>query len=116
MAIDYCRMRATATRLLKENGAEHPFTRGATVSREAGKEVRQAEQNGTVIGVITEYKPSEIDGSLILGGDVLLVATYETEIRVDDRIEVNGKKYRVVHPHPVMPGPILICYRAQLRA
>ncbi|WP_025118796.1 MULTISPECIES: hypothetical protein [unclassified Serratia (in: enterobacteria)] len=116
MAIDYRRMRATATRLLKENGAEHPFTRGATVSREAGKEVRQAEQNGTVIGVITEYKPSEIDGSLILGGDVLLVATYETEIRVDDRIEVNGKKYRVVHPHPVMPGPILICYRAQLRA
>ncbi|CAI1683721.1 hypothetical protein [Serratia fonticola] len=116
MSIDYRRMRATATRLLTQNGAEHPFTRGATVSREAGREVRQTEQNGTVIGVITEYKPSEIDGSLVLGGDVLLVATYETEIRIDDRIEVDGKKYRVVHPHPVKPGSILICYRAQLRA
>lgn len=116
MAIDYRRMRATATRLLTANGAEHPFTRGGTVSREAGKEVRHPAQNGIVIGVITEYKPSEIDGSLIQGGDVLLVATYETEIRIDDRIEVDGKKYRVVHPHPVKPGSILIGYRAQLRA
>lgn len=116
MGIDYRRMRATATRLLTANGAEHPFTRGSTVSREAGKEVRHPEQNGTVIGVITEYKPSEVDGSLIQGGDVLFVATYETEIRIDDRIEVDGKKYRVVHPHPVKPGPTLICYRAQLRA
>ncbi|MEX3004223.1 hypothetical protein [Serratia fonticola] len=116
MAIDYRRMRATATRLLTQNGAEYPHARGGTISRVAGKEVREPEQHGTVIGVKTEYKPGEIDGSLIQGGDILLVATCETEIRLDDWIEVDGKKYRVVHPHPVKPGPILICYKAQLRA
>ncbi|MFC0225679.1 hypothetical protein [Serratia aquatilis] len=116
MAIDYQATQERTTRTLKANGAEYPFTRGGTVSRVAGKEVREPEERGIVIGVRAEFKPGEIDGSLIQSGDVLLVATCETEIRIDDRIEVDGKKYRVVHPHPVKPGPILICYRAQLRA
>lgn len=116
MAIDYLGAQKRATHTLTENGSEYPHTRGGIVSRIAGKEVREPEVNGTVIGVKTEYKPNEIDGTLIQGGDVQLVATHEMEIRIDDWIEVDGKKYRVVHPHPVKPGSILICYRAQLRA
>ncbi|BEN01119.1 hypothetical protein LL394_004801 [Serratia marcescens] len=116
MAINYTRMRATATRLLTENGQKRVLTRGGKVTRVNGKEVRLPDEKADVIGVVTEYKPGEIDGTLIQNGDVLLVATYQTEIRIDDRIEIDGKKYRVVHPHPVKPAAVLICYRAQLRA
>lgn len=116
MAINYIRMRATATRLLTGNGQTCALTRGGKVTRVNGKEVRSPDESADVIGVVTEYKPGEIDGTLIQNGDVLLVATYQTDIRIDDRIEIDGKKYRVVNPHPVKPAAVLICYRAQLRA
>lgn len=116
MAINYIRMRATATRLLTENGQTRALTRGGKVTRVNGKEVRSPDESADVIGVVTEYKPGEIDGTLIQNGDVLLVATYQTEIRIDDRIDIDGKKYRVVNPHPVKPAAVLICYRAQLRS
>lgn len=116
MAINYLRMRATATRLLTENGAPHSWTRGETVTRVNGREVTTPGELGTVVGVVTAYDPKEIDGTLIQKGDVLLVATYQTEISIDDRIEIDGKKYRVINPHPVKPSTVLICYRVQLRA
>lgn len=91
MAINYTRMRATATRLLTENGQKRELIRGGKVTRVNGKEVRLPDEKADVIGVVTEYKPGEIDGTLIQNGDVLLVATYQTEIRIDDRIEIDGK-------------------------
>lgn len=117
MPIDYRRMRATATRLLTENGKIYPLTRGGTTTRDQfGKEVTTPAVNGTVTGVITEYSAREIDGSLIATGDKKLAATFETEVRIDDRIEIDGKKWRVVQPNPVKPTDVLISYNIQLRA
>jgi len=117
MPIDYRRMRATATRLLTENGKIYPLTRGGTTTRDQfGKEVTTPAVNGTVTGVITEYSAREIDGSLIATGDKKLAATFETEVRIDDRIEIDGKKWRVVQPNPVKPADVLISYNIQLRA
>ncbi|MEB5748430.1 hypothetical protein MXF13_00820 [Leclercia adecarboxylata] len=70
----------------------------------------------TVTGVVTEYSSREIDGSLIATGDKKLSATFETEVRIDDRIEIDGKKWRVVQPNPVKPADVLISYNIQLRA
>ncbi len=117
MPIDYRRIRATATRLLTENGKIYPLTRGGTTTRDQfGKEVTTPAVNGTVTGVITEYSAREIDGSLIATGDKKLAATFETEVRIDDRIEIDGKKWRVVQPNPVKPADVLISYNIQLRA
>ena len=54
--------------------------------------------------------------SLIATGDKKLAATFETEVRIDDRIEIDGKKWRVVQPNPVKPADVLISYNIQLRA
>lgn len=115
MAINYLRMRDTTTRLLTENGQAHTLTRGGNVIRVNGKEVYQPAEIASVTGVMTEYRPGEIDGTLIQSGDALLVATSQTEIRIDDRIAIDGKKYRVINPHPVKPAAVIICYRVQLR-
>ncbi|MFT0941693.1 hypothetical protein ACMGLT_10570 [Enterobacter hormaechei] len=117
MAIDYRRMRATATRLLKDNGKSYQLTRGGTTTRDQhGKEVTTPGITATVTGVITEYSSREIDGSMIATGDKKLAATFETEVRIDDRIEIDGKKWRVVQPNPVKPADVLISYNIQLRA
>ncbi|WP_333893343.1 hypothetical protein [Atlantibacter subterraneus] len=117
MPIDYRRMRATATRLLTENGKTYQLTRGGgTVRDQFGKEVTTPTVTATVTGVITEYAPREIDGSLIVTGDRRMAATAETEVRIDDRIEIDGKKWRVVQPNPVKPADVLISYNIQLRA
>lgn len=116
MAINYLRMRATATRLLTENGAQYTLTRGGAVQRdENGREVKTPAVSATVTGVITEYQPREIDNSLVLTGDIKLTATYETEIRIDDLIVIDGRTYRVEQPNPVKPGKVLISYKVQLR-
>ncbi len=113
----YRRMRNTATRLLTENGKAYPLTRGGTTIRDQyGKEVTTPAVTGAVTGVITEYSSREIDGSLIATGDKKLAATAETEVRIDDRIEIDGKAWRVVQPNPVKPADVLISYNIQLRA
>ncbi|EKM5720980.1 hypothetical protein WIC93_09775 [Enterobacter cloacae] len=117
MPIDYRRMRATATRLLTENGKTYQLTRGgSTVRDQFGKEVTTPTTIATVTGVITEYSSREIDGSLIATGDKKLAATYETEVRIGDIIDINGQKWRVVQPNPVKPADVLISYNIQLRA
>ncbi|WP_140920997.1 hypothetical protein [Limnobaculum xujianqingii] len=116
MAIDYRRMRATATRLLTENGAEYVVTRKGGVSVIGGVEHHKDDQAFNAIGVRTDYKPSEIDGSVIINGDVRIVFTAETELQIGDLVLVDGKQYRIVEPNPVKPASLLICYRTQLRA
>ncbi|MCV2684316.1 hypothetical protein KVN08_16720 [Enterobacter hormaechei] len=117
MAIDYRRMRATATRLLTESGKAYQLTRGGTTTRDQyGKEVITEPISATVTGVITEYSTREIDGSLIATGDKKLAATFETEVRIGDLIDIDGKMWRVVQPNPVKPADVLISYNIQLRA
>ncbi|MCE9913731.1 hypothetical protein LZ642_19310, partial [Hafnia paralvei] len=70
----------------------------------------------SVNGIITQYRLNEIDGTLIQGGDIQLTATAEVEIIIDDRIEVDGKRYRVIAPNPVKPANTLLLYKPQLRA
>jgi len=110
-------MRATATRLLTKNGKAYPLTRGGdTIRDQFGKEVTTPAITATVTGVITEYSSREIDGSLIATGDKKLAATFETVVRINDRIEIDGKNWRVVQPNPVKPADMVISYNIQLRA
>lgn len=116
MAINYPRMRATATRLITENGIACQLTRGGGIEFICGIEVDIPLEVHTIIGVISSYSPSEIDGTLIQNGDVKMSATTDIEIRIGDLIMVDGKKHRVIKPNPVKPAALLICYKPQLRA
>lgn len=116
MAINYPRMRATSTRLLKENGMEFPVKRKGTVTVIGGIEHREPDKTFTAVGVRTDYKPGEIDGTVIINGDVRIVFTADPELRTGDMVDLEGKWYRVVQPNPVKPAHLVLCYRAQLRA
>lgn len=116
MAIDYRRMKATATRLITENGTSYDITRKGSVSVVGGIEHHDDELLFNAIGVKTDYQLSEIDGTNILNGDIQIAFTADADLAIGDRVDVDGIKYRIVKPNPVKPATILICYKAQLRA
>lgn len=116
MPVNYLRMKATSTRLLKENGAEYPVKRKGTVTVIGGIEHAEPDKAFTATGVRTDYEPGEIDGTVIVNGDVRIVFTADAELRTGDMVNVDGKWHRIEKPNPVKPASVLLLYRAQLRA
>lgn len=116
MPISYPRMRATAKRLLTGNGTIWKVTRPGKVEVIAGVEHARPDTHFDAIGVRSDYKPAEVDGSLIIGGDVRIVFTADQVLLVGDLVDIDGKPYRIVNPNPVKPADLVLCYRAQLRA
>lgn len=115
MAINYQRMRATAKRMLTQNGTTFSGHRPGKIERVDGEEIETPDTLISVVGVQTSYKPHEIDGKTILTGDKQIVATADTEVRVGDILMLDGQRWRVENPWPVKPATLLICYRIQLR-
>lgn len=116
MAIDYARMKQTATRLLTENGIKRDFIRPGGVVRVNGVETKVPDTTYQVAGgVITSWNPREIDGKTILSGDRKLVCTSDIDIKVGDRLVDGSEVWRVENPNPVKPAAIVLCYKLQLR-
>lgn len=115
MAINYQRMRATAKRLLTENGTKYTGVRPGGIQRIEGEEVEIPDTVLNIIGVQTEYKPVEIDGKVILTGDKQIVSTADNEVRVGDLFDIDGQRWRVENPWPVKPAMLVLCYKVQLR-
>lgn len=116
MAIDYQRMLARTTRMLRQYGATYNVTRKGSVTVIGGVEHKTEAVRFTAVGVKTEYAPGEIDGTVIINGDVQIVFTAEQEMKIGDLSDVDGVSHRVVKPNPVKPGAVVLCYKAQLRA
>ncbi|HFV9215007.1 TPA: hypothetical protein ACIAHZ_004393 [Enterobacter roggenkampii] len=116
MAINYQRMQATTTRMLKQNGIAHNVTRKGTLIVIGGVEHRSEDIQFIATGVKTDYAPGEIDGTVIENGDIRIVFTAEKEIKIGDVVDIDGTAYRVVKPNPVKPAVLVLCYKAQLRA
>lgn len=115
MAIDYLRMRATAKRLLSQNGTKFSGVRPGGVVRIDGEEVEIPDLSITITGVQTAYKPYEIAGKNILSGDKQIVATADVEVKTGDLFMLDGQNWRVENPWPVKPAMLVLCYRLQLR-
>lgn len=115
MAIDYRRMKKTATRLVTGAGRDWTITRKGEVRMVRGVEVTDPDEVLMATGVRTEYALREIDGVRVLTGDLRIVFTADVELRLGDLVAVDGQQYRIVAPNPVKPADELICYRAQLR-
>ena len=69
-----------------------------------------------VTGVKVQYKPHDIDGTLILATDIKMVFSPATVIQKGDRVFVDGVWLRVQEPNPIKPAELVICYQSQLRA
>ena len=115
MPIDYLRMQARTTRMLRQNGALYNVTRKGSVTV-IGVEHKTEEVRFTAVGVKTEYAPGEIDGTVIVNGDVRIVFTAEQEIKIGDVVDIDGTAHRVIKPSPAKPASLVLCYKAQLRA
>ncbi|WP_231398221.1 hypothetical protein [Photorhabdus temperata] len=111
----YPRMRKTADKLIKKYGMEFELLRKGKIKVINGIEHYEPDRSFKPIGIKTDYKANEIDGKLILAGDIRIVFTGETEIKLGDIVTVDNDKYRVVNNNPSKPAETLICYRAQLR-
>ncbi|MFZ5050008.1 hypothetical protein ACOY5N_03135 [Enterobacter kobei] len=116
MAINYQRMQARTTRMLKQNGVAYNVTRKGSVTVIGGVEHKTEEVRFTAVGVKTEYAAGEIDGTVIVNGDVQIVFTAEQEVKIGDVVDIDGTANRVVKPNPVKPAVLVLCYKAQLRA
>lgn len=115
MAINYLKMRATATRLLTENGKKFNGHRPGTTTRVEGDEVITDESPLTITGVLATYKPHQIDGKTILTGDMQLTCTYAVPVKVGDIFQIEGQNWRVENPWPSKPADVLLCYKMQMR-
>ncbi|MCC8375785.1 hypothetical protein CKY10_22405 [Photorhabdus sp. HUG-39] len=115
MAKFYPQMRKTADKLIKKYGMEFDLLRKGKIKVVNGIEYYDPNSSFKATGVKTDYRADEIDGQLILAGDIRIVFTGETEIKVGDVVTVDNDKYRVISNNPSKPAETLICYRAQLR-
>lgn len=115
MAIDYIKMRRTATRLLTENGMQYSAVRPGGVDRVDGEEIIRPPVEFTLTGVLVSYKPAQIDGKNILTGDQQLTVTAALPVTVGDIVVIDGNQCRVVNPWPDKPASTVLCYKLQLR-
>lgn len=114
----YQRGHHAALRMLKKYGASYQVKRDGKywVDDDTGKEHHEEETQFLATGVKVQYKPSDIDGTLILSTDIRMVFSPEMVIQKGDRVLVDGLWLRVQEPNPIKPAELVICYQSQLRA
>ncbi|WP_336192893.1 hypothetical protein [Providencia stuartii] len=114
----YQRGYQTALRMLKKYGASYPVKRDGKhwVDDDTGKEHHDPETEFFATGVKVQYKPSDIDGTLILSTDIKMVFSPEAAIQKGDQVLIDGVWLRVQEPNPIKPADLVICYQSQLRA
>lgn len=114
----YQRGYQTALRMLKKYGASYQMKRDGRhwVDDETGKEHHEPETRFSAIGVKVQYKPRDIDGTLILSTDIKMVFSPEVAIHKGDHVLVDDVWLRVHEPNPIKPAELVICYQSQLRA
>lgn len=112
---NYIRLRDNATKAIRRNGMEYQLVRGG-VELVKGREVVIPDNRHFVSGLKSDYKPEEINGSLVMTGDVRLILTAEFDIKVGDRMTVDGVDYRIFQTNPIKPADIVLFYKPQLRS
>lgn len=119
--MDYSKAKQTAMRMISKNGMTYQVVRGGGVEIVNGIEQTKEDETFEIKGVRFSYGPrqtqypSELTSSLIQAGDVKLMCTADSEIKVGDFVIMNGQKWRVVSPNPFQPADIVIYYELQLR-
>lgn len=99
------------------NGKEYNFfTDQGTKRIVGGVEVEIEREKIPIRGVIRAAKMRDIDGEGVMAGDWLGFFEADTEIKKGYAICINGERYIVTDPRPVMPdGENVVAYRPVMR-
>lgn len=112
---NYAGLKRKVNPLIKKFGMTVTVTRPGTVDRVDGDEVVIPATSFDVIGLREEYKPSEIDGTRIVAGDVKFLCQAVKHVKVGDLVSLNGTDYRVINPNPLQPAGATMLFQLQLR-
>lgn len=112
---NYTGLKRKVNPLIKKYGMTVKVTRPGAVDRVDGEEVVIPPTSFDVIGLREEYKPSEIDGTRIVAGDVKFLCQAVKPVQIGDLISLNGTDYRVVNPNPLQPAGTTMLFQLQLR-
>lgn len=112
---NYAGLKRKVNPRIKKFGMTVTVTRPGSVDRVDGEEVVIPPTSFDVIGLREEYKPSEIDGTCIVAGDVKFLCQAVEQLRVGDLVNLNGTDYRVVNPNPLQPAGTTMLFQLQLR-
>ena len=117
--MDYQSLRATAQRLIDENGQDVTLTRstGGVFDHGAGEYTTpQTVTQVATRGVVLDYPTGLIDGTRVLTGDRRALLIPSVEIMDTDALTfADGTKYRIVRLERVAPAGTTLYYEAQVR-
>ena len=114
------RMRKTATRLLdkfdESDGRIKLVRKGIpTWDDDAGEFLPGIDTTIDLVGITVNFEDSEVNNTTILSGDVKVVVTSKEQIKLNDKLLIDGVEWSVVsEPKPNYTG-IPICYMVQAR-
>lgn len=118
MAIDYGRMRATATRLLTENGKDFMLTRysGGTTSAD-GSDAQGAPSDHVITGVTVPWSDSQLNSSTVQADDIQLkIEATKFLPAKGDKVDIDGRLLSVVGIDIKKPADTSLAYFLQLRS
>jgi hypothetical protein len=127
MSTFYDDMAATAQEMLGEFGQPATLTRHASGYDPATSQTTAGDVSldvsATGAGVTLDYRAAEIDGTLVLAGDVRLYLSARAQGGVPmpapipgDTVSVAGKTWRVVRASALAPAGQAVLHDVQLRA
>lgn len=118
MSIDYAEIADDVLAAIEEVGSSVVLTRMVSEYDVSTGDSDGAESKSSGKGVRVDYKISEIDGTLILVGDVRLFldAVNLIEPRPGDSITFDSKTFIVIRCNPVKPATKAVAYIVQTRA
>ena len=114
------RMQKTATRLLdkfdESDGRIKLIRKGIpTWDDDAGEFLPGADTLIDLIGVTVDYSESEINNTTILSGDIKVVVTSSEQIKLSDKLQIDGVEWSVVSEPKANYTGIPVCYMVQAR-
>ena len=112
---NYAKMLRTANNLIARFGASVAVSRPGAINRVNGNEVRTPASTFNVVGVQTEYKAAEIDGTRVVVGDVKFLCKASPAMQVGDVLTISGNSLRVINTNPLNPAGTVLLYQLQLR-
>lgn len=114
--IDYDQMESIVQSLLAGFGTTYYLKRSPVTVVVAGEETTTTPAPVKITGVRVNYKNQEIDGKLIITGDMGMVITAKVpDVSMGDRIVVDNKSWRVINASQVKPAEKLLAIKLQLR-
>ena len=114
------RMQKTATRLLgkfdESEGRIKLVRKGIpTWDDDAGEFLPSADTLIDLVGVTANYSESEINNTTVLSGDIMVVVTSKEQIKLNDKLLIDGVEWSVVSEPKANYTGIPICYMMQAR-